>query len=294
VASVFWVAVPVTILPAMAALWYFLRRYEGAFEDARVFFSLVVGFFVGLVAVYLEFVVFQFHSAQFVAAAGEASAFVSFVAGNAFFEGGLLTVVLGLRRFRARKDTPYYGAALGLGFGAMWSLGFVAVNMNLAARPDYPSAAADFPGYNLVTFIAMALLPLGCILATGAMGAWVGKGSADGVLGKGWLKGALLKMPIFLAFWLFAPSMGDGSAVVLVPAVGALAYGLTFLVLAQVRILDRVVPPELKDLLRKSRRRSQRREARGEGDDTQAVPAAPPDDPIGPSILDPTAPRDRP
>ena len=49
-ASIFLVASVVTIIPALGFLFYLLNRYEGYFEDARVFFSLTVGFFVGMFA----------------------------------------------------------------------------------------------------------------------------------------------------------------------------------------------------------------------------------------------------
>src|SRR5205085_1980466 len=121
-------AVPVTIVPAMGLLWLMLHRYEGYFEDARVFFSLVAGFFVGIVVAFLESQ-FDFAGTASLQAYGTLPAFILFVAGYAFLEAGAKTAVLGLSRFRKRKDTPYYAASFGLGFGAMVALAFVGVSL---------------------------------------------------------------------------------------------------------------------------------------------------------------------
>ena len=91
--SVFLVAAVVTIVPALGFLFYLLNRYEGYFEDARVFFALTVGFFAGLVVAFLENVLFAFDSASFVAQAGVGTAFVLFVAGYALVESAAKTVV---------------------------------------------------------------------------------------------------------------------------------------------------------------------------------------------------------
>jgi hypothetical protein len=251
-----WVAVPVTIVPAMGLLWLMLYRYEGYFEDARVFFALVAGFFAGIVVVFLESQ-FDFAGTLFIDSVGYVPAFIMFVAGYAFFEAGAKTIVLGLSRFRKRKDTPYYAAAFGLGFGSMVALAFVVVALRAAALPTVPD-------YKLAPFLCMTALFLGGLLAHGGSTVWVGKGSADGKLARGWLQATGLQIPILMCYWFYWPSFGQGNQVVIVPAVASLVYGAGLLAFADSRILARIVPPEIRDMVQKERRREEREKMRGE------------------------------
>lgn len=243
----------VTIVPAMAAIWWFLRRYEGYFEDARVFFSLTAGLFAGLVASAFEFYT-GFGDSDFVAAAGAGTAFIFFVMGYSFFEAGIKTMVLGLGRFRSRRDTPYYGMAFGLGFGSMVALLVLANAIRISLQPG-------FHPYTLPAFIFLVLLVVGVVLAHGATATWVGKGSADGKLWRGWGLGMLLQAPVWGTLWLYWPSIGQGNIIVPFPGILSAVYGAGILLAAQQRILDQVVPQEIKDQLR----REKRREARGHG-----------------------------
>jgi len=251
VASVFLVAAAVTIVPAMGVLWLLLHRYEGYFQDARVFVSLVAGFFAGLVVAFLENVLFQFDGAAFTASAGAAQAFTLFVLGYAFVEAAAQTVVLGLGRFKGRKDTPYYGAAVGIGFGAMLGLQATALafqKTGLLARP--PGAAW------LLVFALVAFASFGTVLAAGAVGVWVGKGSADGKLWRGLGVGTLLGLPVLACAWFFRP------APAVIPALAVLAYGVGVVLVTQRRVLDTIVPPEIRDQVLKERRREQREKMR--------------------------------
>lgn len=246
--SDFLVAAATTIAPALGILFYLLRRYEGYFEDARVFFSLTVGFFAGLVVAFLENVLFAFDSDLFIEQAGLATAFVLFVAGYAFVETAAKTVVLGSSKFRKRKDTPYYGAALGIGFGAMVGLQAVALALTRTQLLDR-SIDANW----VLVFLLILLSAAGTILAAGATGVWVGRGTAEGRLWRGLVHGALLTMPTLVCVWFFRP------APAIIPAVASFAYGLGLVVITQRRILDRIVPPEIRDQVLKERRREARR-----------------------------------
>lgn len=248
--SDFLVAAVATIAPALGILFYLLNRYEGYFEDARVFFSLVVGFFAGLVVAFLENVLFAFDSDLFVAQAGLATAFVMFVAGYALVETAAKTVVLGAGKFRQRKDTPYYGAALGIGFGAMVGLQAVALGLDRTRLLD---RALDAQA--VLVFVLLLLSAAGTILAAGATGVWVGKGTSEGRLWKGLGQATFLLMPTLACLWFFRP------APAIVPALASFAYGLALVVWTQRRILDKVVPPEIRDQVLKERRREARREA---------------------------------
>jgi hypothetical protein len=238
----------------MGLLWLMLHRYEGYFEDRRVFFALVVGFFAGIFVSFLE-VQLAFGGSRFNEDVGIASAFFLFVAGYSFLEAGAKTVMLGLAQFRRRKDTPYYAAAFGFGFGAMQALAFVGNAIRASQTPAYPD-------YQLLPFLCLVALFLGGLLAHGASSVLVGRGSAQGNLMKGWLQGAAAQMPVLACYWFFWPSLGQGNAVVLAPALASLLYGAALMAWADLRILERIVPPEIRDLVAKERRRERRERMR--------------------------------
>ncbi len=251
-------AAPFSILPAVGAIWYMLKRYEDYFEDARVFLSLVFGFFTGLVAITMELTVFPFHDPRFVASMGPGTAFIFFVGGYALFETGAKVAVLGMKRFRGKKDAPFYGAPMGLGMGAMMALGFIAVNLNRAEAAGIP--------HTISSFLGMASVPLGAVFVHGAAGVYVGRGSGDGKLWSGWITGTLLQMPVLGTYWLVWDLVGRGDAGVqfyIIPAVIALGYGLFLLHIARVRVLDNIVPQEIRDQVRRERRRALRQGTTG-------------------------------
>lgn len=248
------VAAPVTILPAMGLLWLMLYRYEDYFVFSRVMFALVAGFFTGVVVALFE-AQFDFAGPEAVAALGLVPSAFMFVAGYAFFEGGAKTILLGLARFRGRKDTPYYASAFGLGFGAMVSLSIMVAAWRTAELPGVPD-------YELVPFLGLAALLVGALMAHGGSTVWIGKGSAEGKLAKGWLQAAALQLPILLLIRLSWPAMGQGDETGFLGfALLALAYGGGLLAYADTRILATIVPPEIRDMVRKEKRR----EARGHG-----------------------------
>lgn len=269
-ASPFLAAAPIAVLPAMGVLWYLLKRYEEYFDDARVFFSLVVGFFVGLFAIAFETLAIPFADPLFVASMGVWTSFVFFTVGYAFFETALKVVVLGTRGYRTRKDTPYYGAALGLGMGAMMALGTLTVAFTRAS--DFIKAPGlDISALQLVLLLSLlSLVPVAAVFTHGAAGIWVGKNVSEGLLWRGWVVGTAIQIPVLVAFWvllLFIPLFGASKLAsygVPAVAVAAFAYGLWVLLRAQDRVLDHVVPPEIRDQVRRERRREARRRQRGE------------------------------
>lgn len=259
------VAAPVTIVPAMGLLWLLLHRYEDYFVFTRVMFSLVAGFFAGIVVALFESQ-FDFAGPAAVQALGLVPAAIMFIAGYAFFEAGAKTIMLGLARFRKRKDTPFYAAAFGLGFGAMLALSVIVAAWSTAQRPDVPD-------YQALPFVGLVALFLGALMAHAGSTVWVGKGSADGKLGKGWLQAAGLQVPILACVWFSWPSLGKGDEVGFLGfALLSVVYGAALCAFADVRILSRIVPPEIRDMVQKEKRRAARGEMR---DDAPDVPDAP-------------------
>ncbi len=245
-----FVASLVTIVPAMGMLWYLLKRYEDYFDDGRVFFSLIVGFFVGLFIMALETLVFGFNRPSFQEAAGAGTAFIMFVFGYSVLETASKVVVLGSRGYRTRRDTPYYGAALGLGMGAILGLLFVALSLQGSGLLERP-----VDGLWIRAFLLIAMLPMGAAFAHGATGVWVGHYTSQGRLWQALVVGSLLQMPILGMYWLWGPV---GPGVSYFPAVGSLAYGSILVAITIHRILENVVPPEIRDQVRRDRRREQR------------------------------------
>lgn len=249
------VAAPVILIPTFGALWFFLRRYEDYFQDARVFGSLVLGFFMGLFASFFELRLVPFQHPDFVDAMGEGTAFIFFVAGYAFFEAGMMTAGLGYTIYRERKDTPFYGLAVGLGFGAMAAIQFIGINLDHSMELGRP--------YEIYPFITMALVAVGSVLVHGAVGVWVGKASAEGKLWKGWGRGALFLIPLMGAFWIFWPFIGYGDVPGPFPGLVSVGYGIGLLAITQQRVLDQVVPKDIRDKLKRALRRERRAEALG-------------------------------
>jgi amino acid permease len=104
------------------------------------------------------------------------------------------------------------------------------------------------------------MLAFGNLLTQGAVGVWVGRGSAEGRLWRGTMQGAALHMPFLLFLWL---SRLEGLLTISLAAVGAMVYGLGLVYYTQRNILDKVVPPEIRDLVLKERRRAEREKMRG-------------------------------
>jgi len=251
------VASVLTLPPALAVLWVYLGRYEGHFAQNRLFFALIVGIFAGIVLRFGELNFFGFESAQMIAVlgGGRTGLLLSLLytaLGYAMLHGLLAAAVVGLKRFRTRKDTPYYGASLGLGFGAMWSLTFVEQTL---AR-TWPNGL-EFGGNAWIIDLGLLLGSVGLVLAHGAAFTWVGKGAAEGRLWKGAGWGALWLAPALGAYWVFVSYSQS-----LLPIAGMLAWGAIAILQADKRVLDPIVPPELRDKLRKGRRRDARQKSR--------------------------------
>ncbi len=241
------------LVPALGLLWLLLRRYEGYFDDRRLFFTLAVGLFVGLVVSFFENVLFRFNAPNFVAATSVPYALGYFVAGYALLETLAKLVLLGSARFRKRKDTPYYGAALGIGLGATLGIQNIALGMERTGLSD---RAVD--GAWLSAFGLLLVLHLGALAAHAAAGVWVGKGAAEGRLWKGLLWGSLVQAPSLL--FRFFPV--GGKEVVFEMALLSLAFGLAVAFWTQRKVLDAIVPPEIRDQVRRERRRELRRQGR--------------------------------
>ncbi len=145
----------ICFIPALALLFILLYRYEGCFDDRKIFKTFAGGMFLGIVALLFEITnVFSLNRADLT---GIISIF-----GIAFLHEALKTMVLNLKRFQGKFDTTFYGLSLGLGFGAIYC--FYAVSSQL------------IKGIDTETFTINIIMILGIIQFHAALGTMIGYG----------------------------------------------------------------------------------------------------------------------
>jgi hypothetical protein len=253
VASPQLVAAVTVLVPAMALVWFYLRRYEGYFEQNRLFFALLVGLFAGTLIRFAEVFLFSFDNPRVYQPTGELTtgtlvySFAYTTLGLAALESLGKTAVLGFKKFRTRKDTAYYGAALGIGFGAMWVMQIVA---SLLVQSEGQVSLEQVP---LIYDFFLLVLAFGLLATQAASAVWIGRGAGEGKLWKGALHGTLWLAPALALYWAFLHA-GDQ----VYTALGALGWGIFAMMYADKRVLQVIVPPEIRDMVRKERRRKAR------------------------------------
>ncbi|MBU3902031.1 MAG: hypothetical protein KKE04_01540 [Candidatus Thermoplasmatota archaeon] len=145
-------------VPALAFLFIMLYKYEGCFDDRKLFITFAGGMFLGMIAA-------SFEMLQFFDMNPETAQYLGFcilsIIGIAFFNEALKTMVLNMKRFQGKFDTTFYGSSLGLGFGAMYSFIVVARMFNLS---DYISTFLD------------VIVVVGIILLHASLGTLIGYG----------------------------------------------------------------------------------------------------------------------
>jgi hypothetical protein len=180
-------------------------------------------------------------------------------------------MVLNSKRFRGRRDTPFYGVGFGLGFGALNVL-FLVGNavVHLAARP----------GPVLVEALSLGILGLyfiGSILLHASVGAWIGRGAASHKLAKPVLMSAAAEAVYLVgSYLLFTEQWGNWvPAVAIVATIALIAYVIR-------TELDPIVPPEIRREMEIHQRRIARQAMRGpteaSGTDPDAARTPPPKD----------------
>jgi hypothetical protein len=261
VASPTLVASILTVVPAMGLIYYVLRRYEGYFEQNRLFFALMVGLFAGLLVKFLEVQLFPFDDPFVLQPDGQPYTLGTLVysaayttVGFAMLAGLAMAAVLGFKKFRARKDTPYYGVSLGLAFGAMHTMPLFAFSI---VKYVQPAIRIDAPA--LWAYLLVLAFATGLIMVHGAAAVWVGRGSAAGRLWKGMVHGSLLLAPALGLTWLWLRNLDTNGAFGFVLALASLGYGIFLILITQKTVLDTIVPPEIRDQVRRERRRAARK-----------------------------------
>lgn len=225
------------LVPAMSLLYILLHRFEGRFNERRSFFAFFVGLGAGLVATLLQL---------FLGPAGQTRWGLLPVFAGLFglVNVLLLTMVLNSRRYRGRTDTPFYGVAAGLGFGALNVL-FLVGN---AVRQLGTTRGSVLVEALSLSFVGLYFI--GSILVHAAVGAWVGRGAARHDLLPEILRGTVAEATYFSGFFLlfneavssFVPVVAVAAAIILI------GYVLR-------TVLEPILPPEVRREMDVHRRR---------------------------------------
>jgi hypothetical protein len=254
VSDPFLVGVLFGFVPAMGFLYIVLNNYRHFFDEKRVFKTFFVGMVAGGIVTLMELF---FAPARLLE---QGFAGVLLVTGLfALLEIMAANVILNWRAFRGRRDTPYYGAALGLGFAGMNTLfivggTFEALEQELTEWTD------------LLIVLLLGLYFMGSILAHSAAFAWIGQGTATGRLVP-WSGRALVALWGYLLLLFAGPLLPEGAAngllvVGLVAAIALIHYVMR-------NLLDEIVPPEVLREAGIHRRRIARRRMGGRSQDPE-------------------------
>lgn len=259
----FLVGVFYGFVPAMGFLYILLHEYQLFFNEKRVFRL----FFVGMIAGALVTVAEQFMSPTVVQLFAVGVRSIGDVAVLALFAGliGLLEVlvfaaVLNWRSMRGRRDTPFYGVAFGVGFGGMHVI--VLVFLILKALELSGTEATARVLNNVLLLSLLGLYFMGGILVHGALGAWVGQGTATGPLPSWIARAAFVRATyegLFYAVMLARPALVANA----LPVLGV-AFGVWLIARVLRDLLDHVVPPEVLREMGIHHRRLARRSLREE------------------------------
>jgi hypothetical protein len=159
-----YIAGAIGIGPALALMYWTLKSYtypsveKPFFDDRRVFGLLAVGMVLGV----LLYAVQQFFPMDQVLYALVFALIYELVK----------LMVLNLKRFARRLDTPFYGLVIGLGLGSTVAFGYAwSVFLSLAAAGQVP----DLRDYAVMIILAVQL----CLL-NGSTGAVIGMGVTRG------------------------------------------------------------------------------------------------------------------
>lgn len=162
----------VGVMVVLAILWLTLKKYEGYFVEKKLFLSLIAGFATGFVILILEF--------------NTLGVGILFIILFPAVEQFAKMIIINMRTFQEKKDTPLYGLVVGLGFGAIY-------------MPLYTiMTATTIQLEQTLLFIAL-VFGVGVVMFHGATGCIIGYGAASFDRSKIWrmlIVAILLGLPI--------------------------------------------------------------------------------------------------
>lgn len=240
----FAIALLLGLAPALAVLYWSLRRYDvpftqyRLFDDRRLFGGFAVGLIFGAVAAFFEI--------NFPAdLAGTVAALAAFF----LFEESFKMVWLNRKAYRGRFDTTFYGVAVGTGTAG--TLVVASALRSVAATP----AAFGTPE----TVALLALFSVSWSLVHTDTGALIGFGASRGETLWPFLKALLVRYAhgaMLLAFFLGADEPWSLIAIAASIVFAGILYHYTYTVL-----LPGTLPDEIRRELRREKRRARKAKA---------------------------------
>ena len=163
------------VIPALIIMYISLKGYEGYYKDKIMFLTFIAGIIMGFIAAFVQ--------------SFTISLSIIFIIVLSFFDQLFKTIVLNLRRFQTKSETPIYGLSLGLGFGSSFTPFMIIATAAISTNNIY-----------ILTFITIG--SVGIILFHGATGAYIGFGVFQGKLTRFLIISILLQLPFNLLLGL--------------------------------------------------------------------------------------------
>ncbi|MCJ7571008.1 MAG: protease PrsW [Candidatus Thermoplasmatota archaeon] len=163
------------VIPALIIMYISLKGYEGYYKDKIMFLTFIAGIIMGFIAAFVQ--------------SFTISLSIIFIIVLSFFDQLFKTIVLNLRRFQTKSETPIYGLSLGLGFGSSFTPFMIIATAAISTNNIY-----------ILTFITIG--SVGIILFHGATGAYIGFGVFQGKLTRFLITSILLQLPFNLLLGL--------------------------------------------------------------------------------------------
>lgn len=237
--------------PALAIIWFSLRKYDhpyvqgACFDDRRVFFLLAIGMVMGSVLYVIERMVYPL----FMLSDGTQEFFepVIFILVYVIGMGMVLTlskfIVLNFPAIQGRIDSPFYGVSLGAGISATWIVGFGYISL---MDSDYTS---DVP-----VIAALIIFSLNTALINSSVGAILGASTARNEGMRGILGGLVphIVFNLLMLPWFYLNNIWYTLAIV---------TPLSVLIFWEVhtRIIPNSLPEEIQDEIRKNEKKAKKK-----------------------------------
>jgi len=236
----FGVALSLGIAPALAFLWWSIRRFDipftqyRLFDDRKLFGSFAVGMIFGVLVSYLRLLIGA----------------VDLVSSVLIFFGILLTeelfkvVYLNRRGYRERFDTTFYGLALGVGSSST----AVVATVVWTALPQL---------YQPVGFAVLVLYSINLAAINADTGALIGFGASRGDLWRSFEKAVAIRYAhgaLLFVFLLAGPYVPD--VLVFITLATAVAFGLLVYHYVYTTLLPGTLPDDIQREMRREKRRA--------------------------------------
>jgi len=237
----FSVALALGLGPALAVLYWSLRRFDvpftryRLFDDRRLFGGFAVGLIFGVLAAFVEVN----------APAGFAGTVIA-LAAFFVFEESFKMVWLNRKSYSGRFDTTFYGVSVGVGIAATLAVASVLSNVATSATSLY----------NPESMILLALFSVSWSLIHADTGVLIGFGASRGEMMWPFVKAILIRLAhgvILLAFFL-----GVEEPWSLIAVATSIAFASIFYHYAYTVLLPGTLPDDIRRELRREKRRARK------------------------------------